>query len=119
MQEAEPPAVIPPPEINLPFDVQRAARSGIRDLVQKLGSSKREQWESVITVALMQNAAIYDYIQVVSVAYALNEAGASEDFADQIIEALLDSPLVPDDLNYGFDTDGLDEDDEDDEGGAE
>lgn len=119
VQEAEPPVAAQPPQISLPFDVQRAARSGIRDLVQKLGSSKREQWESVITVALMQNAAIYDYIQAVSVAYALSEAGANEDFADQIIEALLESPLVPDDLNYGFDTDDLDEDGADDEGGAE
>jgi hypothetical protein len=97
------------PQIDLPFNVQRAARAGIRELVQKLGSSKREQWESVITVALMQNATIYDYIQVVSVVYALGEAGADEDFADQIIEALLESPLVPDDLNYGFDVEGTDE----------
>ena len=110
---AEPPRQAP--QINLTFEVQRAGRAGIRDLVSQLGSTAKEQWESVITVALMQNGSIYDYIQAVSVAYALVEAGANEDFADQIIEALIESPLVPEDLNYGFDGDDLDDSDDDDD----
>lgn len=109
--EPEPARPLPvTPKTDLSFGVQRAARSGIRDLVQRLRTTAQEQWESVITVALMENGSIYEYIQSVSVAYALVEAGADEEFADRIIEALLESPLVPDDLNYGdedeFDADG-------------
>jgi len=120
-QPPRPPVMVPPepepiqsrpvtPKTDLSFGVQRSARAGIRDLVQRLRTAAKEQWESVITVALMENGSIYEYIQSVSVAYALIEAGADEEFADRIIEALLESPLVPDDLNYGdedeFDADG-------------
>jgi hypothetical protein len=42
---------------------------------------------------------------------ALEEAGANEDLSDRIIDALMDSPLVPDDLNYGVEFEDEDESD--------
>ena len=109
--------VAPPPEpkpIDLPFDVQRAGRVGIRKLLEQLHATPKSQWEPLITVSLMQNASIFEYIQAVSLVNALAEAGADEQFSENVIDALLESDLVPDDLNFGFDYDDFDDDEDDD-----
>ena len=107
--QAQPAQENPAPNLALPQ--QKAARTALRDLVAKLSKQPEDKWQSTITLAMTSEPAIYHYVQAVTVVKALEEAGANEDLSDRIIDALMDSPLVPDDLNYGVEFEDEDESD--------
>jgi hypothetical protein len=88
------------PKIRL--SVQRLARTALRDLANNLRTTPREGWEGAITLALTSEPAIYHYCQAFSVQAALMEASNGDaELTAAVISALRESPLVPDDLNYG------------------
>ena len=106
MQPAQAPAPVAPaapagPQSSLPLAGQRAARNALRNLLKALRSTPREGWEDAITFAIASELSIYQYVNDVTVRYALVEAGADEAFAAQIIESLRASDKVPNDLPYG------------------
>jgi hypothetical protein len=80
---------------------QRDARNALQELVGTLHSSDRSQWEDTITQAIMAEPQIYNYIQAVSVRYAIRESGADNTLTENIVQALKQSSLVPTDLNFG------------------
>jgi len=97
-QAAPKPAEAP----KLRLAVQRLARKALRDLAGKLRNTPREGWEGAITLALTSEPAIYHYCQAFSVQRAIMEAADNDAaFTAAVIAALRESPLVPDDLNYG------------------
>ena len=86
----------------LDLAAQRAARVGLRQLADRLQSIPRDEWEAAITVALTQEPSIYAFCQQQSVFSAVMEAsGGQREFTMQVIDALRQSPLVPEDMNYG------------------
>lgn len=87
-------------ERGLNLKAQKLARVAIRTLVRDLGNSPEEKWEQLIAIAIQNEMAVYHYVRAVSVKSALREAGASEELADRIIEAMRRSPLVPTDMPY-------------------
>ena len=89
------------PKINLPLDVQKNARKSLRQLAVTLPNTPNEQWEELITMAIVNEPSIYHYCQAVSVVYALKETGADDQLINKIMYALQQSSLVPKDLNYG------------------
>lgn len=102
-QPAQAQQAAPNPAPGLALPQQKAARTALRELVAKLSKQAEDKWQGSITLAMTSEPAIYHYVQAVTVVKALEEAGANEDLSDRIIDALMDSPLVPDDLNYGVD----------------
>jgi hypothetical protein len=100
-----------PQEVTVTLEQQKAARTALRTLVEKIGKAPESSWVSLINGGLLANPSVYPYVQAVSVAAALKEAGASEEMIDKIIDGLLEHPLVPDDLNYGVE---FEEDEEED-----
>lgn len=90
-----------PEVITISLEQQKAARKALTLLVKKLGENQESSWQAIIISDLMTEKAIYPYVQAVSLIKAMQEAGASEEMADKIIDGLLDNPLVPEDLNYG------------------
>ncbi len=114
-----PDAPKPAVAIDLPFATQRAGRAGVRSLLQQLRTAPADKWEALTTLALMQNNAIFEYIQAVSLVRAMEEAEAPEEITDKLIEILAAHPLVPDNFNFGLNMDGDDDegdDESDDEG---
>lgn len=95
------PAAPAGPQSSLPLAGQRTARNALRNLVKTLRSTPREGWEDAITFAIASELSIYQYVNDVSVRYALGEAGADEPFTAQVIESLRASDKVPNDLSYG------------------
>lgn len=81
-------------------NAQKAARLALRTLVGKLGRAQEEEWEGLIVTALTTEPAIYHYVQAVTVAKAMTEAGANPKLVARIIAALKASPIVPSDLRY-------------------
>jgi len=101
---AAPPAPVAAPETaaSLALREQRSARQGLRTLADRLQSIPREEWEAAITVALTTEPSIYAYCQKRTVRVAVMEASNSNgQFTAEVIQALRESPLVPDDMNYG------------------
>ena len=90
-----------PQEVTVTLEQQKSARTALRTMVEKMGKAQESSWTSMIMGGLSANPSVYPYVQAVSVAAALKEAGASEEMIDKIIDGLLEHPLVPDDLNYG------------------
>lgn len=88
-------------KIDLPLSTQKNARKALRQLAVNLPHKADEEWEEIITMAIVNEPAIYHYCQAVSVLYALRETGANEEMINKIVYALQQSELVPDDLNYG------------------
>jgi len=78
----------------------RKARKGIRTLVDNLRNAPEDQWETLVTAAIMENVGIYHYIQAVTFYAAVAEAGADREIAQNIAEALRKSILVPDNMIY-------------------
>ena len=90
----------PQPAIRL--SVQRLARTALRDLAGKLRNTPDDGWNGAIMLALTSEPAIYHYCQAFSVQHAVMEAaGGDAALTQKVIGALRESPLVPDDLNYG------------------
>jgi hypothetical protein len=87
--------------VTVTLEQQKSARTALRTMVEKMGKAQESSWTSMIMGGLSANPSVYPYVQAVSVAAALKEAGASEEMIDKIIDGLLEHPLVPDDLNYG------------------
>lgn len=104
------PAPVPTPEAKslsevatergLNLKAQKAARVALRTLVRDIGNTTEEKWEQLIAMAIQNEMAIYHYVRAVSVKSALREAGASEELANRVIEAMRKSPLVPPDMPY-------------------
>ena len=80
---------------------QKAARTALLGLMKQLANSDKATWEEIITAGLMQQPSIYTYIQAVSVLKALEETQAPQRLIADVIEALKQSTLIPNDLNYG------------------
>jgi hypothetical protein len=89
------------PKIDLPLATQKNARKALRQLAVTLPNKPQEEWEEIITMAIVNEPAIYHYVQAVSVVYALKETGANDEMVNKIMYALQQSSLVPNDLNYG------------------
>ena len=93
-----------PPAQNpgIPLQTQRLARKALRDLAGTLRNKPAQDWPGAITLALTSEPAIYHYCQGISVQAAVMEASNGDAaLTAQVIAVLRDSPLVPDDLNYG------------------
>jgi hypothetical protein len=88
-------------KIDLPLSTQKNARKALRQLAVTLPNKPDGEWEEIITMAIVNEPAIYHYCQAVSVLYALRETGANEEMINKIVYALQQSELVPNDLNYG------------------
>ena len=74
----------------------RAARKALRSLAQKIGKAEEEEWEGLITAALISETRIFNYIQAVSAYAAFAETKADPELVEQVIAALQKSDLVPD-----------------------
>jgi hypothetical protein len=85
----------------LNLKAQKAARTGLRNLVKKVAASEEEKWEELIATAIMQEINIYHYVNAVTVRAAMLEGGASEELAARVMSAMRSSEMVPKDLPYG------------------
>ena len=97
--EEDPTEIVP--QLAMSLLAQKNARLAIRTLVQNLSRNPDPKWEEFITLCLTSEPAVYHYANSVSVRKALGEAGAKGEFVEKIVQALMRSPLVPDELNYG------------------
>jgi len=88
-------------EAGLSLPTQKRARKAIRELVKKLRKAPEAEWHTNIAGAISMEIAIYHYIKATTVAAALAEAGADEEFGLRILQALRNSDLIPDDVPYG------------------
>ena len=70
-------------------------------MVAELKGAKDEDFEDMITIAITNEPMIYHYCNKASVNYAITEAGADQNLLQVIKNKLRNSPLVPQDLNYG------------------
>jgi hypothetical protein len=86
---------------SLPLRTQKAARVAIRKLVKEVSQAPDTDWEQIIGVAVMNEIAIYEYVNAVTVKAAMVEGGASEELTTRIIAAMRKSALVPENFNYG------------------
>ena len=80
---------------------QRDARNALTQLVEVLHQTGPSEWEGHITTGLMAEPQIFTYIQAVSVRQAIREAGADSTLTENIVQALQQSSIVPNDINYG------------------
>lgn len=87
-------------EANISLIELRKARKSIRSLVDNLRAAPEDQWETLVTTAIVENVGIYSYIQAVTFFAAVAEAGADRELAHRIADALRKSVLVPDDMVY-------------------
>ncbi|MBU6180198.1 MAG: hypothetical protein KGR69_11070, partial [Verrucomicrobia bacterium] len=85
----------------LNLKAQKAARTGLRNLVKKVAAAEEEKWEELIAAAIMQEINIYHYVNAVTVRAGMLEAGASEELAARVMAAMRSSEMVPKDLPYG------------------
>jgi len=85
----------PHPAAGLPLPVQRKARKAIASLVARLRAEPEPQWEGVITLGVLQNPAVIEYIKATTVRGAVMEGGADAAFAAKIVQAIDSSGLVP------------------------
>ena len=87
-------------EAGLSMAMQKRARKAIRTLVRKLGGTKKEDWFGHIAAAIQNEIGIYHYVKAVSVRAALLEAGADEELAGRVTEAMRESGMIPSDVEY-------------------
>jgi len=85
----------------LTLKAQKAARTGLRNLIKKVASADQEKWEELIVSAIMQEVNIYHYANAVTVRAAMLEGGANEELSAQVMVAMRASEMVPKDLPYG------------------
>ena len=111
VQQESQPIILPqqPPKSNMDLASQagmtlaeqRDARNAMSQLVATLHGSDQSEWEGHITTGLMSEPQIFTYIQAVTVRAAIRETGADNQLTENIVAALQQSPLVPNDINYG------------------
>lgn len=83
------------PSIDLPLETQKAARTALRQLVANIrGEPDREKWQTLIMAAIASEPAIWHYLAKTSIRFAAEEAGASKDLTDEIIQRVNASGLV-------------------------
>jgi hypothetical protein len=83
----------------LPAEVRKQARHGLRQLVAALDSEQDDgKWPGMILGGLSQNPAIFHYIQVRAIRPSLLEAGATEGLASKIMHMIEVSGQVPADI---------------------
>ena len=87
-------------DAGLAMQTQRKARKAIRALVRKLSSSKEEDWFGVIAGAIQNEISIYHYVKAVTVRAALQEAGADDELAGRVVEAMRKSGMIPEDVPF-------------------
>jgi len=79
---------------------QRKARKAARKLVEKARKAPKEEWQDITTSIVMETFEIYEYIKFVTVYAALAEAGAEEKLANEVVEALKESGMIPAEVPY-------------------
>ena len=87
-------------DAGLAMQTQRKARKAIRALVRKLSSAKEEDWFGVIAGAIQNEISIYHYVKAVTVRAALQEAGADDELAIRVVEAMRKSGMIPEDVPF-------------------
>jgi hypothetical protein len=87
-------------EAGLSMATQKRARKAIRTLVRKLGASKREDWFGHIATSIQNEIGIYHYVKAVTVHAALVEGGADETLAQNVMDAMRESGMIPADVEY-------------------
>jgi len=99
--EPEPPSTMQTAtEAGLSMPTQKRARKALRTLVRKLGGTKAEDWFGLIANAIQNEIGIYHYVKAVTVRAALIEAGANQEFADRVMDAMRESGMIPSDVEY-------------------
>ena len=98
---AEPPQPSPAAKAGLSLRQQKVARDGLRELAIALTQTPKEQWQGAIAEKIMSVPDIYPYVDAVGAVAAFTETGANEPLVRDVILELKQSPLVPQDLNYG------------------
>jgi hypothetical protein len=91
----------PPPTITLDLAVQKKARNGLRQLVQRVSTAPSSEWETIITLGVGSTPEIYEYVKAVTIRKALVEAGATNGLDSQIIDAIDRTGLVPAEVPRG------------------
>ncbi len=79
---------------------QKKARKAARKLVGKAKTAPKEEWQDITTAIVMETFEVYEYIKCVTVYAALAEAGAEEELANEIVEALKESGMIPSEVPY-------------------
>jgi len=98
---AQAPAAAPAPApqqalgATLPLPVQRKARKAIAALVARLRAEPESEWSGIITLGVMQQPTVIDYIRVATIKAAMIEGGADEAFAMKVVGVIDSSGLVP------------------------
>ena len=87
-------------DAGLAMQTQRKARKAIRALVRKLSSAKEDDWFGVIAGAIQNEISIYHYVKAVTVRAALQEAGADDELAIRVVEAMRKSGMIPEDVPF-------------------
>jgi hypothetical protein len=83
----------------LPIEVRKGARMGLRELVSQLAQQPdREQWNAMIIQGIQANPAIFHYIRLRAIRPSLIEAGATENLASAILHVIEQSGQVPQDI---------------------
>jgi hypothetical protein len=85
----------------LPLQTQKKARISARKLVKQMSGTEPGEWTAIIAGELAVCRELLDYIYVASIRSTLLEAGAGQDFANQIIQHIDDSGIVPADIPRG------------------
>jgi|TARA_R110000824_G_scaffold105425_7_gene249562 hypothetical protein len=91
----------PHPTITLDLAVQKKARIGLRQLVQRVSTAPSSEWEAIITLGVGSTPEIYEYVKAVTIRKALVEAGATNGLDSQIIDAIDRTGLVPAEVPRG------------------
>lgn len=85
---------------SLEMKTQKKARLALRNLVRDLQAKPEEEWQATIAGAISLEFSIYHYAKAVSVRTAMLEAGATDDLANRVINAMRASGMVPEDMVY-------------------
>ena len=86
---------------SLPLQAQKKARLSARKLVKQMRTSDPNDWTGLIAAELTTCRELLAYIRLASIRQTLLEAGADADFANQVIQAMDDSGIVPADIPRG------------------
>ena len=73
----------------------RKARRSLRKLAEKLEKNERDEWEGIITAAVLSTPEIYGYIDAVTAYAAFAETKAKPALIEAVIAALTESDMVP------------------------
>jgi hypothetical protein len=87
-------------EAGLNMATQRRVRKALRVLVRQLGGKKEDAWQGLIASAISNEIGIYHYVKAVTIRAALLEAGAEEELAQRVMDAMRASGMIPSDVEY-------------------